>query len=154
MGELVKDALMLRNMGDASLFNYNEGNSQQDLPPIAEYFYLDIFTHEMDRLFSSSACTRLLRRSPHLCQIPDPSGRSARNSAVSPHQETGLERQPVHSAANFAHSSRPSTRGSNVTLMTTTPDKVSTEVRLGTHCWDIETQEGHSDGASGGIKQT
>lgn len=42
--KMVKDARYLQSLGDKGPFNYNQGNLQQDPPPVAEYFYKSIFT--------------------------------------------------------------------------------------------------------------
>lgn len=42
--KMVKDARYLQSLGDQGPFNYNQGNLQQDPPPVAEYFYKSIFT--------------------------------------------------------------------------------------------------------------
>lgn len=42
--KMVKDARYLQSLGDKGPFNYNQGNLQQDPPPVAEYFYGSIFT--------------------------------------------------------------------------------------------------------------
>lgn len=42
--KMVKDARYLQSLGDKGPFNYNQGNLQQDPPPVAEYFYRSIFT--------------------------------------------------------------------------------------------------------------
>lgn len=54
--KMVEDARVLQNMGDKGPFNYNQGNLQQDAPPVAEFFYPSIFTsktnlsHSLDRI--------------------------------------------------------------------------------------------------------
>lgn len=42
--KMVKDARYLQSLGEKGPFNYNQGNLQQDPPPVAEYFYKSIFT--------------------------------------------------------------------------------------------------------------
>lgn len=42
--KMVKDARYLQSLGAKGPFNYNQGNLQQDPPPVAEYFYKSIFT--------------------------------------------------------------------------------------------------------------
>lgn len=42
--KMVKDARYLQSLGDKGPFNYNQGNLQQDPPPVAKYFYRSIFT--------------------------------------------------------------------------------------------------------------
>ncbi|OAL26836.1 hypothetical protein AYO22_04003 [Fonsecaea multimorphosa] len=41
--KMVEDALELRSKGENSPFNYNQGNLQQDAPPVREYFQPEIF---------------------------------------------------------------------------------------------------------------
>lgn len=45
--KMVEDARVLQNMGDKGPFNYNQGNLQQDAPPVAEFFYPSIFTSKI-----------------------------------------------------------------------------------------------------------
>jgi hypothetical protein len=42
--KMVQDARYLQSLGDRGPFNYNQGNLQQDPPPVAEYFYKSILT--------------------------------------------------------------------------------------------------------------
>ena len=42
--KMVEDARALQARGDKGPFNYNQGNLQQDAPPVARYFYPSIFT--------------------------------------------------------------------------------------------------------------
>lgn len=44
--KMVKDARYLQSLGEKGPFNYNQGNLQQDPPPVAEYFYKSIFTSQ------------------------------------------------------------------------------------------------------------
>lgn len=44
--KMVKDARYLQSLGDKGPFNYNQGNLQQDPPPVAEYFYKSIFASQ------------------------------------------------------------------------------------------------------------
>jgi hypothetical protein len=44
--KMVEDALILQARGEKGPFNYNQGNIQQDAPPVAKYFYGSIFTSE------------------------------------------------------------------------------------------------------------
>lgn len=46
--KMVEDARVLQNMGEKGPFNYNQGNLQQDAPPVAEFFYPSIFTSKID----------------------------------------------------------------------------------------------------------
>lgn len=48
--KMVQDARVLQNMGEKGPFNYNQGNLQQDAPPVAEFFYPSIFTSKIDPL--------------------------------------------------------------------------------------------------------
>lgn len=41
--KMIEDALVLQAKGDKGPFNYNQGNLQQDAPPVANYFYPSIF---------------------------------------------------------------------------------------------------------------
>lgn len=45
--KMVKDARYLQSLGEKGPFNYNQGNIQQDPPPVAEYFYKSIFTSQL-----------------------------------------------------------------------------------------------------------
>lgn len=42
--KMVPDARYLQSLGENGPFNYNQGNLQQDPPPVAEYFFPSIFT--------------------------------------------------------------------------------------------------------------
>lgn len=42
--KMVEDARYLQSLGDKGPFNYNQGNLQQDPPPVAEFFCKSIFT--------------------------------------------------------------------------------------------------------------
>lgn len=44
--KMVEDARALQARGDKGPFNYNQGNLQQDAPPVAKYFLPSIFTSE------------------------------------------------------------------------------------------------------------
>lgn len=44
---MVKDAQILQSRKENSPFNYNQGNLQQDAPPIAEFFKTSIFTSKL-----------------------------------------------------------------------------------------------------------
>jgi hypothetical protein len=46
---MVADALSLRSRGKDSPFNYNQGNLQQDAPPVKEFFYPQIFLSQSRR---------------------------------------------------------------------------------------------------------
>jgi hypothetical protein len=41
--KMIRDARALQALGDKSPFNYNKGNLQQDAPPVAKYFFPDVF---------------------------------------------------------------------------------------------------------------
>jgi hypothetical protein len=41
--KMIQDARKLQAMKEKSPFNYNQGNLQQDAPPVAEYFRTSIF---------------------------------------------------------------------------------------------------------------
>lgn len=47
--KMVKDARYLQSLGDKGPFNYNQGNLQQDPPPVAEHFYKSIFISLLPR---------------------------------------------------------------------------------------------------------
>ena len=42
--KMVEDARILQARGEDGPFNYNQGNLQQDAPPVSKYFYPSIFT--------------------------------------------------------------------------------------------------------------
>lgn len=44
--KMVQDARTLQARGENSPFNYNQGNLQQDAPPVAKYFLPSIFASE------------------------------------------------------------------------------------------------------------
>lgn len=46
--KMVQDARVLQSMGEKGPFNYNQGNLQQDAPPVAEFFLPSIFASETD----------------------------------------------------------------------------------------------------------
>lgn len=50
--KMVEDARTLQAKGDRGPFNYNQGNLQQDAPPVAEYFYPSIFTSKIAHALS------------------------------------------------------------------------------------------------------
>jgi hypothetical protein len=41
--KMVEDAKYLRSLGDKGPFNYNQGNLQQDAPPVKEFFDTSVF---------------------------------------------------------------------------------------------------------------
>ncbi|OHE92521.1 phytanoyl-CoA dioxygenase family protein [Colletotrichum orchidophilum] len=153
--KMVQDALYLRSLGDKGPFNYNQGNLQQDPPPVAEYFYKSIFTNPIATQITSS----ILGPRPKwtFCSA---------NSAMPPPDTLASkpQRQPVHSDADFAHPSHPFALVINVPLVTMTPSNGSTELWLGTHGPSLPSSSGaipsgvaaqegiHGDRASGKIK--
>lgn len=48
--KMVEDAKYLRSLGDKGPFNYNQGNLQQDAPPVRKYFDPSIFLSMIVRL--------------------------------------------------------------------------------------------------------
>ncbi|KUI54353.1 Kanamycin B dioxygenase [Cytospora mali] len=123
--KMVQDARTLQARGKDGPFNYNQGNLQQDPPPVAEFFQPSIFTN------SASA-----------------------NAAMPPTSGVTPQRQPVHSDADFAHPSHPFALVVNIPLATMTPENGSTEIWLGTHVFGVDEQEGkHGERASGRIRQ-
>lgn len=48
--KMVQDARMLQARGDDGPFNFNQGNLQQDAPPVAEFFQPSIFTSTLSPL--------------------------------------------------------------------------------------------------------
>lgn len=44
---MVQDARVLQPRGKDGPFNYNQGNLQQDAPPVAEFFQPSIFTSKL-----------------------------------------------------------------------------------------------------------
>ena len=47
---MVEDARILQARGEGGPFNYNQGNLQQDAPPVSEFFYPSIFTSQQPSL--------------------------------------------------------------------------------------------------------
>ncbi|EXJ67645.1 uncharacterized protein A1O5_08991 [Cladophialophora psammophila CBS 110553] len=141
--KMVKDALELRSRGENSPFNYNQGNLQQDAPPVREYFQPEIFLNPIATQITSA----VLGPRPKLTFC---SG----NSAMPPRPDSLPERQPVHSDADFAHPDHPFALVVNVPLIDMNPENGSTEIWLGTHnAFGIEAQEGaHGERASGRIR--
>ncbi|KAL7793687.1 hypothetical protein V8C37DRAFT_415570 [Trichoderma ceciliae] len=141
--KMVHDARVLQNMGDKGPFNYNQGNLQQDAPPVAEYFHPSIFTNTIATQVTSAV----------LGPRPKWTFCSA-NAAMPPLPGASPQRQPVHSDADFAHPSHPFALVVNVPLITMTPGNGSTELWLGTHKTDVTFQEGaHGERVSGRIKE-
>lgn len=55
--KMVQDARTLQARGEDGPFNYNQGNLQQDAPPVAEYFEPSIFTSmSLSRPIPCTAC--------------------------------------------------------------------------------------------------
>lgn len=50
--KMIEDAKALQALGDKGPFNYNQGNLQQDAPPVAKYFFPSIFTSSSPLLAS------------------------------------------------------------------------------------------------------
>ncbi|KAJ8494389.1 hypothetical protein ONZ45_g13256 [Pleurotus djamor] len=139
--KMLKDAL--HTMGENAPFNYNQGNLQQDAPPIAEYFRSTIFANPIGIQITSA----LLGPNPRWSFC---SG----NTAMSSSPDVKPQRQPVHSDADFKYPNHPFALVINVPLVTMTPENGSTELWLGTHTLDPSMQEGsHGDRASGRIKE-
>ncbi|TLS30620.1 hypothetical protein PpBr36_03828 [Pyricularia pennisetigena] len=143
--KMVPDARYLQSLGEDGPFNYNQGNLQQDPPPVAEYFFPSIFTNKIATQITSS----ILGPRPKwtFCSA---------NSAMPPSSpDASPQRQPVHSDADFDHPRHPFALVVNVPLVTMTPRNGSTELWLGTHhLSDLSAQEGaHGERASGRIKQ-
>ncbi|KAL2134549.1 hypothetical protein VTI74DRAFT_11521 [Chaetomium olivicolor] len=140
--KMVQDAHILQARGKDGPFNYNQGNLQQDAPPVAEYFSTSVFTNPIATQITSNV----------LGPRPKWTFCSA-NAAMPPLPGASPQRQPVHSDADFAHPSHPFALVVNVPLVTMTPENGSTELWLGTHNEGIDSQEGaHGERASGRIK--
>ncbi|KAL6872056.1 hypothetical protein J3F83DRAFT_733650 [Trichoderma novae-zelandiae] len=141
--KMVQDARVLQGMGDKGPFNYNQGNLQQDPPPVAEFFFPSIFTNTIATQVTSAVLGPRPRWT--FCSA---------NSAMPRLPGASPQRQPVHSDADFAHPAHPFALVVNVPLVTMTPENGSTEVWLGTHSTDMSHQEGaHGERASGRIKE-
>ncbi|KIW55481.1 hypothetical protein PV05_04220 [Exophiala xenobiotica] len=141
--KMVADALYLQSKGKNGPFNYNQGNLQQDAPPVKEHFHSEIFLNPIATQITSA----ILGPRPKLTFC---SG----NSAMPPTKDSPPQRQPVHSDADFAHPDHPFALVVNVPLIDMKPDNGSTEVWLGTHnAFGLEAQEGaHGERASGRIR--
>ncbi|KAH7313894.1 hypothetical protein B0I35DRAFT_513474 [Stachybotrys elegans] len=141
--KMVQDARVLQSRGEDGPFNYNQGNLQQDPPPVAKYFNPLIFLNPI----ATQITTAVLGPCPKwtFCSA---------NSAIPPLPGAKPQRQPVHSDADFAHPTHPFALVVNVPLVTTTADNGSTEIWLGTHNNGVESQEGaHGERASGRIRE-
>ncbi|PTB72724.1 hypothetical protein M440DRAFT_1080885 [Trichoderma longibrachiatum ATCC 18648] len=141
--KMVQDARVLQAMGENGPFNYNQGNLQQNPPPVAEFFFPSIFTNTIATQVTSAVLGPRPRWT--FCSA---------NSAMPPLPGASPQRQPVHSDADFTHPTHPFALVVNVPLITMTPENGSTELWLGTHNTDISYQEGaHGERASGRIKE-
>jgi hypothetical protein len=100
---MVEDARVLQSMGDNGPFNYNQGNLQQDAPPVAEFFYPSIFTSKTTlfaRLDQPLLTTYLLAQIPLLPKSLQPClalGQSGRSAL--PMQQCLLSRVPLPSVS-------------------------------------------------------
>lgn len=141
--KMAEDAATLQNAGDATPFNYNKGNIQQDPPTTQEYFETSIVLNPL----ATQVTSTVLGPRPRLSFV---SG----NSALPPAPDLPPQSQPVHSDADFDHPNCPFALVVNVPLVEMTPENGSTEIWLGTHLLSsLETQEGaHGERASGRIK--
>lgn len=145
--KMVEDARYLQSLGEKGPFNYNQGNLQQDPPPVAEYFYKSIFTNPIATQITSTVLGP--RPKWTFC-----SANSAMPPPAGAPDSSAPQRQPVHSDADFEHPSHPFALVINIPLVTMTPENGSTEVWLGTHTADVSAQEGkHGERASGRIKE-
>ncbi|KAF6810567.1 phytanoyl- dioxygenase [Colletotrichum sojae] len=141
--KMVKDARYLQSLGEKGPFNYNQGNLQQDPPPVAEYFYKSVFANPIGTQITSSV----------LGPRPKWTFCSA-NAAMPPLPGASPQRQPVHADADFAFPAHPFALVVNVPLVDMTPENGSTELWLGTHGADVSVQEGaHGERASGRIRE-
>ncbi|RDW84381.1 hypothetical protein BP6252_01971 [Coleophoma cylindrospora] len=141
--KMLQDARTLQDAGDASPYNYNKGNIQQDPPMTEKYFEGSIIVNRLATQVTSS----VLGPRPRLSFI---SG----NSALPPSASTPPQSQPVHSDADFEHPHSPFALVVNVPLVEMSEENGSTEIWLGTHtAASIADQEGeHGERASGRIK--
>ncbi|KAF6833048.1 phytanoyl- dioxygenase [Colletotrichum musicola] len=141
--KMVKDARYLQSLGEKGPFNYNQGNLQQDPPPVAEYFYKSVFANPIATQITSSV----------LGPRPKWTFCSA-NAAMPPLPGASPQRQPVHADADFAFPAHPFALVVNVPLVDMIPENGSTELWLGTHGADVSAQEGaHGERASGRIRE-
>ncbi|KAH8900012.1 phytanoyl-CoA dioxygenase [Thozetella sp. PMI_491] len=129
--KMVEDALALQAKGEKGPFNFNQGNLQQDAPPVAQYFYPSIFTNPI----ATQVTSAVLGPKPNwtFCSA---------NSAMPPLPGASPQRQPVHSDAGFDHPSHPFAFVVNIPLITMTPHNGSTELWLGTHTFGVGEHEG------------
>jgi ectoine hydroxylase-related dioxygenase (phytanoyl-CoA dioxygenase family) len=142
--KMVEDALRLQAAGDASPYNYNKGNIQQDPPATKQYFEPSIFLNPIATQVTSS----ILGPRPRLSFL---SG----NTALPPTPDSPPQSQPIHSDADIDHPNCPFALVVNVGLVDMTPENGSTEVWLGSHLNSgPAAQEGkHGERASGRIKE-
>ncbi|KAF2430034.1 hypothetical protein EJ08DRAFT_589763 [Tothia fuscella] len=139
--KMIEDAYHLQAKKD-SPFNYNRGNIQQEPPLTKEYWDGMIYTHPI----VSQGTSSVLGPFPRLNFI---SG----NTALPPNPGSSSTSQLTHSDSDFDHPDCPLALVVNVPLVTMTPKNGSTEIWLGTQCYDVSVQEGaNSDRASGRIK--
>jgi hypothetical protein len=142
--KMVEDALRLQAAGDASPYNYNKGNIQQDPPATKQYFEPSIFLNPIATQVTSS----ILGPRPRLSFL---SG----NTTLPPTPDCPPQSQPIHSDADIDHPNCPFALVVNVGLVEMTPENGSTEVWLGSHLNSgPAAQEGkHGERASGRIKE-
>ncbi|RFU27077.1 hypothetical protein B7463_g9275, partial [Scytalidium lignicola] len=142
--KMIEDAAILQAAGDASPYNYNKGNLQQDPPLAKQYFESSIILNDLATQVTSS----VLGPGPRLSFV---SG----NTAVPLIPGSEPLSQPVHSDADFNHPQSPFALVVNVPLVEMTVENGSTEVWLGTHInSSLASQEGeHGERASGRIKE-
>lgn len=142
--KMAEDALKLQAAGDASPYNYNKGNIQQDPPTTKQYFEPSIFLNPLATQVTSS----ILGPRPRLSFL---SG----NTALPPTADSPPQSQPIHSDADIDHPNCPFALVVNVGLVDMTPENGSTEVWLGSHLNSGPAmQEGkHGERTSGRIKQ-
>ncbi|KAF2494558.1 phytanoyl-CoA dioxygenase family protein [Lophium mytilinum] len=140
--KLVSDARTLQSAGDASPYNYNKGNIQQDPPLTPQFFSPSVFLNPLARQVIHS----ILGPRSRLSFI-------SANSAMPPTPDSPPQSQPVHSDADFAHPASPFALVVNIPLIDMTIENGSTEVWLGTHSVSsVAAQEGaHGERASGRI---
>jgi len=140
---MVEDAYTLQARKDASPFNYNKGNIQQEPPPTKEHFNKDLF---MNSIVTQVTSTCLGPR-PKMTFL-------SANTALPPTADCPPQSQPIHSDADFSHPSHAFALVVNIPLVTFTPENGSTEIWLATHTnTGLHDQDGaHGDRASGRIK--
>jgi ectoine hydroxylase-related dioxygenase (phytanoyl-CoA dioxygenase family) len=157
--KMVKDATYLRSLGEKGPFNYNQGNLQQDAPPVREHFDPSIFLSKSSGFYAALLTEQDPLASHITSTVLGPRPKMtfcSGNTAMPATGDIKPQRQPVHSDADFKHPPHPFALVVNVPLVTMKPKNGSTEVWLGTHTnTNIEDQEGaHGERASGRIKQS